>query len=673
VIASSLTITLAFGFLAGRYGAWVGGVAAGALLVMPRVYGDGHIAGTDTPGLLLWAMTALAFWKGLYEPNAGKWRVLVGIALGLGFVEKMAAVAVLGPLLSWLVITRLPGTFRRGGKADWIDGVVTSTAMLVPLAVALREVLRLARLLPPPDEVDLFRTHLASMPGEILLLPLVVWLARRLVRAAFPRHPIWGVERPALEICTSILAFAPVVGWLGNPAWWRETLPRLAHYYQLTADRKQALPDIRIIYAGEVYTYSLPWHNAWVLIAITVPLGILLASAVGLIWSLTRSWKVRDVLPWYFSLHLAFLPILRMLPTPAHDGVRLFLPTFFFLAAFAGWGVVTIGDALAGWIKRPVACRGLVATLVLGPAAWQLAAIHPFELSYYNELIGGPRGAWRRGFELSYWYEAFDGATLVDLNRVLPKGAAVDFLEPDLINTPTLACLQELGALRGDIVLGLPDQGKLPYAWMLTHDSKATPRTRLMFAMTPFYERRPKQLDGLRVVSVDTPETVARTWALDALTRGLGTPEIPRAPEWVRGSPWLRWFGRFWGEGVTKGPPLAVDERIFDWARSDPEGLRAAARTIAEKGPIEPDSGAARLKAHLDRRFGNDKERWKEDWLDWRTAYVLRTYSQGLVEAVEILIRRPDAVRSVLLRAGYTDETSIGGFLDRDLAKEQPR
>ena len=93
VIEYSATITLAFGFLARRYGAWVGGVAAGALLVMPRVYGDGHIAGTDTPGLLLWVVTALAFWKGLHEPDARKWRVLVGIALGLGFVEKMAAVA----------------------------------------------------------------------------------------------------------------------------------------------------------------------------------------------------------------------------------------------------------------------------------------------------------------------------------------------------------------------------------------------------------------------------------------------------------------------------------------------------------------------------------------------------------------------------------------------------
>jgi 4-amino-4-deoxy-L-arabinose transferase-like glycosyltransferase len=692
VIEYSLTIALAFGFLARRYGAWVGGVAAGALLVMPRVYGDGHIAGTDTPGLLLWVVTALAFWKGLYEPNARKWRVLVGVALGLGFVEKMAAIVVLGPILLWLVATRLPRTFRRGGRADWIDGVVTSTALLLPLGVALREVIRLARLFPKnPGDVDLFRMHPpTSLPGAILLLPLLIWIGREAARKAFPRHPVWGAERPALETWTAVLAFAPVIGWLGNPAWWRETLPRLAHYYQISADRELALPPIRIIYLGEVYTFSLPWHNAWVLIAVTVPVGILLASVVGLVWSLGRSWKLRDALPWYFALHLTFLPILRMLPTPAHDGVRLFLPTFFFLAAFAGWGMVAIGDGLANLSRRVglalpfsqegrqgkpyptgnrLACRGLVAALVIGPAAWQLALIHPFELSYYNELIGGPRGAWRRGFELSYWYEAFDGRALADLNRELPRGAAVDFLEPDLISTPSLACLQELGALRGDVVLGAPDAEKFPYGWMLTHDSKATPRTRLMFVMTPFYAFRPAQLDGLRVVTVVPPDAVARAWALDTLTRGVGEVEAVLAPAWVRDSPWFRPLARFWGEGLTNGPPLAVDGRIFAWARTDPEGLRTAARTIAARAPIEPNSGAARLRAYLDRRVGD----LPEDRLDWRTMYVLRNRPEALPEAVEILIKHRDAVRSVLLRGGYTDEGSIGGFLDRDLVTGKAR
>ena len=109
----------------------------------------------------------------------------------------------------------------------------------------------------------------------------------------------------------------------------------------LNRARRGSLPDIRIIYLGQTYEYSLPWHNAWVLIAITVPATILAAALVGLVVALPS--LGRDRLPLFFLVHLVTLPALRMLPTPAHDGVRLFLPTFFFLAAFAGWGAVWPG------------------------------------------------------------------------------------------------------------------------------------------------------------------------------------------------------------------------------------------------------------------------------------------------------------------------------------------
>ena len=398
VIEYSLTITLAFGFLARRYGAWVGGVAAGALLVMPRVYGDGHIAGTDTPGLLLWVVTALAFWKGLNEPHARKWRVLVGIALGLAFVEKMAAVAVLGP--SAALDGRRSGCRGRSGRAGDTTG---STAWSPRRRCSCRWPWPSARcsgctgLYPPPDRVR----PVHNAPADRLAGRDPAGAPARLDRPqadghGLPWHPVWGVERPALETWTAILAFAPVVGWLGNPAWWRETLPRMAHYYQLSSERR-GRP------AGH------PDHLLRRDLQLQPPLAQRLGpdrdhgarrdlAGVGGRDS-SGAWPGRgssgDAIPWYFALHLVFLPILRMLPTPAHDGVRLFLPTFFFLAAFAGWGVVAIGDGLSKLVKHPVACRGLVAALVLGSAAWQLVKIHPFELSYYNELIGGPRGAWK--------------------------------------------------------------------------------------------------------------------------------------------------------------------------------------------------------------------------------------------------------------------------------------
>jgi hypothetical protein len=660
VLGFALTIALGFGFLARRYGPWVGLVMASSLLLMPRVYGDGHIAGTDTPGLFLWPATALAFWKGLYEPRARRSRVVVGVLVGLAFVEKMGAVLVLAPLLVWLVVARLPASFSSsGGKADWVDGLATSAAMLAPLGLAFAEILRLSRLLPPPSVTNLFVEHpTSSLPGAILAVPLGVWVVRRLLSRCYPASPVWGTERPALEIWTAVLAFAPVIGWLGNPAWWRETMPRLAHYYMLNTDRRGSLPDIRIFYFGQIYQYSLPWHNAWVLIAITVPVAILAASACGLLFTV---WNMgRDRLPLFFLIHLVTLPVMRMFPTPAHDGVRLFLPTFFFLAAMAGWGAIWVADGLARLVQARSACgaRAVVAVLVLGPSAWQLVKIHPFELSYYNELIGGARGAWNSGFELTYWYDAFDPQTIDELNRVLPPGASVDFLN-DLTNPMTFAELQSLGELRSDILLGARERDRFPYVWLLSQDSKASSFTRLLFAMRPWYSRRPRQLDGGRVLTVADPVTVSRAWALSLLAASeeIVTAPSDQSPGWLRRS--LPFLGRFWGDGVSRPPRPAVNEDLFKWARDEPAVLLAAASALAERRGVDSDPARRRLKEML--------WRYPRKRPGMFASALLRARPEAIVEAVKIVINHPDAVRTVLTREPYTDPELIGGTLDRDL------
>ncbi len=424
VLEFAITVTLLFGFLAHRYGGWVGGSAAGCLLLMPRLYGQAHLIDTDIPGLCLWALAAVAFWNGLHATKSGRWRMALGVLMGLAFVEKMGAVLVLLPILIWLMVARLPKAVRGPNRlSTWLDAAITLPILLAPLGVAFVEILRLKTKLPPPQYTDLFVQRPASyLPGAILLVPLVLWLIRRGFARVFRSSPLWGTERPGLETLQAIVAFAPAVAWLGNPEWWRDTMVRLSHYYMLNTDRRGALPDILILYFGQTYKYALPWHNAWVLMAITVPALVLAMAMVGLVLKLIR---VRtDPLPLFFLVNLVVLPVMRMLPTPAHDGVRLFLPTFFFLSAFAGWGIVGLADIVATLARRPSRLFRLAFTLiVLGDSAWQLAAIHPFELSYYNRLIGGPSGAWHRGFELTYWYDAFTPEVIDQLNRKLPKGA----------------------------------------------------------------------------------------------------------------------------------------------------------------------------------------------------------------------------------------------------------
>ena len=108
------------------YGEPVGLVMAGSLLLMPRLYGQAHLIDTDIPGLLLWAATALAFWKGLHEAGtamAGCGRHLAGPGVrrknGRGH-GALAAPALVGDRAS------APNLARPGGRFDWIDGALTS-------------------------------------------------------------------------------------------------------------------------------------------------------------------------------------------------------------------------------------------------------------------------------------------------------------------------------------------------------------------------------------------------------------------------------------------------------------------------------------------------------------------------------------------------------------------
>jgi hypothetical protein len=670
VIEFALTITIGFQFLARRYGIWVGLVMAGSLLLMPRLYGQAHLMDTDTAGLLLWSATALAFWKGLHEPDARRWRVAVGILLGLAFVEKMGAVVVLLPLVLWLIAGYLPQTLgRKGARGDWIDGVLTTGAMLVPLGLAFQQIQMLQQRLLPPKQADLFNHRATSdLPGAILAVPLAVWLIRRLLGWWLPKHRVWGVERPALETWTAILAFAPVVGWLGNPAWWRDTLPRLAHYYTLSFDRQGALPSIQIIYFGQVYEYSLPWHNGWVLLGITVPAAILLAGVIGLFWAIGQI--RRDRLPFYFLIHFMTLPLIRMLPTPAHDGVRLFLPTFFFLAAFSGWGAIWLADMLAKRVRLPAnRMRLAVTAVVLGTAAVALVRIHPYELSYYNELIGGPRGAWERGFELTYWYDAFNNKVIDDLNHKFPPNAEVDFLNPTTKDSVIVFQeLQNLGALRGDIHLirNPRVKTKLPFVWLLAQDSKSSAFTRLLYAMHPWYASKPGQLDGAPVAIVADPVGVARAWALQLLLDAAdpSKDDPPAAPAWVQlHTPWL---ARFWGDGLKKPRKLTLNQTILDWSRSDPDGLLAAAGWIATGRRLAEDKNAQRLMDQIWMTADPNPQNllMRKDLAE----QLLGQHSQALVEAIEILNAHRDEVVKVMSRFNYTDPRSLGGYLDRDLA-----
>lgn len=667
VFEYALTVALLFGFLARRYGGWAGLAAAAALVTMPRVFGDGRIAATDTPGLLLWAATAQAFWSGLKDDRGWGRRALVGILVGLAFVEKMSAMGVLVPLMVWLAFGPLARAIVAPKGKPWLSGLFATVCLALPSAVAFGEILRIKKLLPPPAQTDFAKLQIHSnIPGAILLAPVCVWLLDRLLHAIRKGRLGASTTHPALEIWKALLAFPPAIAWLLNPEWWRETMPRMAHYYMLNSSRQGALPNIQILYFGQIYEYSLPVENAFVLAAITVPVSLLIAAGMGLLWSILGDRVRGDRLPLYFLVHMLALPVLRMFPTPAHDGVRLFLPTFYFLAGFAGWGVRWAGGLLGRVLRvgrNPATAAAFACAIA--PAAWGLIAIHPYELSYYNEIIGGPKGAWNRGFELSYWYDAFNPKVIREVNEAMPRGASIDH-SSKLSMPPTFLELQSLGELRKDLQIGYREGDPPPFMWLLTQDSKATALTRLLFCMKPYYASTPRQLDGLRVFSIVGPEGVSRAIALELLldSGGAATPDpvSPLPERWARRVPWL---SRLWGAGLIRANRLGINERVLGWAKRDPQGFLKAARAVAAGDIRDKEADAPRLYAEI--------ERWKNTENASVAALVLGARPQALVEAAEIITAKPDALRKVMLRYAFTDPATIGGRLDESQPASRSR
>jgi hypothetical protein len=102
-----------------------------------------------------------------------------------------------------------------------------------------------------------------------------------------------------------------------------------------------------------------------------------------------------------------------------------------------------------------------------------------------------------------------------------------------------------------------------------------------------------------------------------------------------------------------------LNEAVFAWARRDPEGLRAAARRLADRREPGDDPDTLRLWAVLNRDPANHPSAF--------TRVLLRARPRALAEAVDILTRRPGTVRAVQARYSYTDPSDLGGYLDRDL------
>ena len=237
--------------------------------------------------------------------------------------------------------------------------------------------------------------------------------------------------------------FIAIWPWL-----YHDTANRLA-YYVLMAFRFKDRPQF---YLGQTWPH-VPWHYPFVITAAVVPLAILVVSLLGSLLVMRR--KPADSTGWLVIVNAA-TPLLFAATglQAAYSGERHFIPAYPYLACLAGVGFGGALHVLSQALQRlheRVNVRqtrwgvGLLLLLLFVPPLVAMIQIHPYQLSYYSELVGGLPGATRLGLERTFWCETYDAA-LPYLNANAKPGASV-WVE----NPYVLRAYQRIGLLRQDI------------------------------------------------------------------------------------------------------------------------------------------------------------------------------------------------------------------------------
>jgi hypothetical protein len=211
-----------------------------------------------------------------------------------------------------------------------------------------------------------------------------------------------------------------------------------------------------ILYAGKLWDAgATPWHYLPFLILAQLTLPALVLALIGLGIGLRRAGQrgmdgmALGLLVLWVSVPVATAVALHSI---VYDNARQFLfalPPLFILAG------VGIDGLLMRLRPRMIGVAGVIA--VLAPGVLGILTLHPYEYTYFNSLVGGTAGAYRR-FETDYWCTSYREA-MERIGATAPPGAVI------AVSGPSHAAQQ---VARADLVIRQVDDGTDPRADQVT-------------------------------------------------------------------------------------------------------------------------------------------------------------------------------------------------------------
>ena len=247
---------------------------------------------------------------------------------------------------------------------------------------------------------------LTKIQAILLPMPIIAWALWRWRWAAVKPLAIWAVA-------------AAIVFFVGWPWLWLDPVKNTWNYFAHTTARA----ELSVWYFGIKYAdKAVPWSYPWVMFLCTLPMATLVLGLRGILFGVASEEKANDV-AWraLLAANVAFPLIVFSLPGVAvYDGDRLFLTVFPFWAMLSARGAQCLAERFPR--NRGVIC---CFAFLLGVQAWNVFAYRPCQLSFYNILVGGPKGAEKLGLEITYWADSLTRSLLEDVVQHVPDGGTV--------------------------------------------------------------------------------------------------------------------------------------------------------------------------------------------------------------------------------------------------------
>jgi hypothetical protein len=174
---------------------------------------------------------------------------------------------------------------------------------------------------------------------------------------------------------------------------------------------------------------QLPWYYVPTLFSIQFTEPVIILFGIGIIITAYTLFRKRNFGLFSLSLAWLFIPLGIIIITrrPIYDNFRqlLFLiPPIFLICGVALDVLFSIAHK---WFLKII-----ILALVIFPGLFGIVKLHPYEYIYYNDFVGGVKGAFRV-YENDYWYTSYRQVAEY-INSTIPLGARIiSWTDPGLV------------------------------------------------------------------------------------------------------------------------------------------------------------------------------------------------------------------------------------------------